>query len=123
MLPIPLRSSWRVSRSWVCSGVDYIPAVGRLSTVLSAVISQALVQRGHGSGRVPVLEVLIRNRAVQNAILSHDFESLPEIMERNHALGMQTVDRGLKDLLNRNVITKEEALYRAVNRDRIHQRS
>jgi twitching motility protein PilT len=91
--------------------------VGRLARSLRAVIAQTLLQKSHGSGRIPVLEVVIANQAVRRAIVAGNLHELPRIMERGRGLGMQTVDRGLKNLLNSKSITLDEALYHALDRD------
>jgi len=91
----------------------------RLSYVLRAMMSQALIRRSQTKGRVPLLEILINNPAVRQHLRSGAFQELPAVMEKSRGLGMQTVDQGLRTLLARNLISVDEALYHATNRDAI----
>lgn len=94
----------------------------RLAAALRVLMSQALLSRAHGKGRVPCLEILINNQAVAEAIQTNRFNRLPEIMKRSRGLGMQTIDMGLKALLGKNMITTEEAVYHATDRDYMYAR-
>ena len=91
----------------------------RLSHVLRAVMSQTLVKRSQTKGRVPLIEILINNQAVRQSIRSGAFQELPAIMDKSRGLGMQSVDQGLRSLLTRNLISVDEALYHATNRDAV----
>ncbi|MEZ5966225.1 MAG: ATPase, T2SS/T4P/T4SS family [Planctomycetota bacterium] len=91
----------------------------RLAHVLRAVMSQALIRRSQTKGRVPVLEILINNANVRQHLRSGAFQELPAVMEKSRGLGMQTVDQGLRALLARNLISVDEALYHATNRDAV----
>lgn len=88
----------------------------QLSTVLTGVISQRLLKKIDGQGRIPALEVLISNRRVQETIAdpkrSHN---LNEIMEESSAMGMQTFDQSLMFLFQKGHISKEEALEHCSN--------
>ncbi len=91
----------------------------RLSQVLRAMMSQTLIRRSQTKGRVPLLEILINNQAVRTQLRAGAFQELPGIMEKSRGLGMQSVDQGLRALLARNLISVEEALYHATNRDAV----
>jgi twitching motility protein PilT len=95
----------------------------RLVLSLRVLMSQTLANRAHGKGRVPCLEILINNQAVAETIAARQFERLAEIMKRSRGLGMQTQDMALKALLAKNLISTEEALYRATDRDYMYSRS
>lgn len=92
-------------------------ARARLAQNLRVLVGQMLLPRAHRKGRVPLLEILVGNRAVQRAIRAGDVGALPELMKRGRGLGMQTVDDGLRSLLKRGLITWEEAAFHAVDRD------
>lgn len=94
----------------------------RLATALRAVLSQTLVQRAHNKGRVPLVEILINNAAVRGAIRNGNFQELTGIMQRCRGLGAQTSDQALRSLLARHLITQEEALYHATDRDQVSLR-
>lgn len=91
----------------------------RLSHVMRAMMSQTLIRRSQTKGRVPLLEILINNQAVRQLVRSGNFQELPAVMEKSRGLGMQSVDQGLRALLARNLISVDEALYHATNRDAI----
>lgn len=95
----------------------------RLSRVVRGAIAQSLLQRSHRAGRVPVVEVLVGNQAARSAIRTGNFTDLPAIMQRCRGLGMQTVDVALRGLLSRHLVSQEEALLHATNRDEILTRS
>ena len=113
--------------SSVVSGLSNLLALGseatrprlraRLSSSLRAMISQTLLQRTHANGRVPLVEVLINNPPVAEAIRGNSLQDIPAIMQKARGLGMQTVDAALKGLLSRTLISTEEALYHATDRD------
>ena len=95
----------------------------RLSAVLRVMMSQALLQKANNEGRVPMIEILINNQAVGQAIRAGQFHELPAIMQKGRGLGMQTTDMALRTLFLREAITREEALYHAIDRDSVVARA
>ncbi len=91
--------------------------LSRLSKLLRGVAAQSLINRSHAGGRVPVFEVMIRTRAIAQAIRDGEFDELPELIRRGRGLGMQTSDQALRSLLVHNVIAPDEAAYHAVDRE------
>lgn len=91
----------------------------RLARALRGVTAQSLLHRSHKGGRVPVVEVLVASTAVRAAIRTGRLQDLNSIMRRCRGLGMQTTDIALRGLLNRHVVTEEEALLHASNRDEV----
>lgn len=91
----------------------------RLSRAMRGCLAQSLLQRSHRGGRVPVVEVLICNTAVRQAIRKGALHELPAIMERCRGLGMQTTDLALRALLAKHLVTQEEALLHASDRDEV----
>jgi len=91
----------------------------QLSTVVKSVISQRLVPRADGKGRVPALEVLISTSRIRELI--SDKERTKEInsaiQQGHNTYGMQTFDQSLMALLKNNLITYEEALRQSTNPD------
>ncbi len=92
---------------------------GRLANVLRGAIAQSLLQRSHRAGHVAVVEVLVGNAAARSAVRDGDLAQLPTIMQRCRGLGMQTADSALRALLARHLVTPEEALLHATNRDEV----
>ena len=91
----------------------------RLSRALRGAMAQGLLQRSHRPGRVAVVEILVGNLAARAAIKKGNLSDLTGIMQRCRSLGMQTADIGLKNLLNRHLISPEEALLHASERDEL----
>ena len=91
----------------------------QLGSVLKAVISQRLVPRADGRGRVPAIEVLLATGRVRELIEDKDrTKEIPDaIAQGNVSYGMQTFDQSLMWLLKSGVISYEEALRQATNPD------
>jgi len=81
----------------------------QLSMTLLAVVAQRLLPTSGKKGRVMACEVLINNGAVANLIREGKTHQVYSVLETNKKDGMQTMDRSLKDLYNRGVITREDA--------------
>ncbi len=80
-----------------------------LSESLRAVVSQRLVRRADGQGRVPALEVLVVNKAISNLVRENKTFQIRSILQTGAALGMCLLDGSLEQLVKSGVITQEEA--------------
>ena len=91
----------------------------QLASVLKAVISQRLVPRADGEGRVPALEVMISTGLVRECIADEERVSdLPDVIAKGFtSYGMQTFDQSLMQLLKEGLVTYEEALKHVSNPD------
>jgi twitching motility protein PilT len=91
----------------------------QLAAVLKAVISQRLVPRADGQGRVPAVEVLISTPFIRDCIVDKEKTHLLQgaIASGTSQYGMQTFDQSLLGLLRRSLITLDEALRWATNVD------
>jgi len=91
----------------------------QLGSVLKAVISQRLVPRVDGRGRVPAIEVLLATARVRELIEDKDrTKEIPDAIAQGHvSYGMQTFDQSLMWLLKSNLISYDEALRQATNPD------
>ena len=91
----------------------------QLGSVLKAVISQRLVPRADGKGRVPAIEVLLATARVRELIEDKDrTKDLSDAIAQGHvSYGMQNFDQSLMGLLKTGVISYEEALRQATNPD------
>ena len=91
----------------------------QLGAVLKAVISQRLVPRADGKGRVPAIEVLLATARVRELIEDKDrTKEIPDAIAQGHvSYGMQTFDQSLMWLLRAGHISYEEALRQATNPD------
>src|SRR5260370_5704962 len=84
-----------------------------VSESLRGVISQQLIPRADGKGRVLALEILTNTPAVANVIREAKTFMLPGIIQTGKKQGMQLMDDALPELHNRRLITAEEAMARA----------
>ena len=91
----------------------------QLAAVLKGVVSQRLVPRVDGMGRVPAVEILISTARVRECIVEKDktSELNDAISKGQTAYGMQTFDQSLMHLMKLNLITFEEALKHCTNPD------
>ncbi len=89
----------------------------QLAAVLKGVISQRLVPRADGMGRVPAVEVMVATETVRSCIEDKDKTKMLRdvIAAGTSQYGMQTFDQSLYFLLRQGLITEEEALLRATN--------
>ena len=82
----------------------------QLASVLECVVSQQLLKKADGSGRVAALEVLFANNAVRNLIRESKTYQIASIMQTNKRAGMQTMDDALYDLYMRKLIDADNAV-------------
>jgi len=91
-----------------------------LSFVLEGVVSQALVPRASGSGRVLVAEVMIPNAAIRNLIREDKLHQVYSQMQIGQAkFGMQTMNQALCEAYTRRLISLEEAMGRSSDTDEL----
>ncbi len=84
-----------------------------LSLNLRAMVAQQLLPRRGGTGRVPVVEVLLGTALVQDHIRKGEVHLIKELMSRSTEQGMQTFDQSLFEAFKAGLITKEEAIRHA----------
>ncbi len=102
--------------------VDVFPAAEKemvrsmLSESLRAVISQTLLKKV-GGGRVAAHEIMIGIPAVRNLIRENKVAQIYSALQTGQSHGMQTLDQCLKNLLAQGLVTREEALRKASNKD------
>ncbi len=84
-----------------------------VSESLRGVISQQLIPRADGQGRVLALETLTNTPAVANVIREARTYMLPGIIQTGKKQGMQLMDDALLELFNARLISEEEAYARA----------
>ena len=85
----------------------------QMAVNLVGVISQTLIKRKDGTGRVLALETLTNTPAVANVIREAKTYMLPGIIQTGKKQGMQLMDDTLVDLYDRGLISAEEAYARA----------
>jgi twitching motility protein PilU len=93
-----------------------------LSLNLKAMVSQRLLPRQEGKGRIAAVEILLNSPLISDLIFKGEVAEIKEIMKRSREAGMQTFDQALYDLYENHHITFEDALRNAdsVNDLRLH---
>ena len=91
----------------------------QLTSILRGVISQRLVPRADGKGRVPALEVMVTTARVRELIADKDrTKELHDAISKGFTTyGMQSFDQSLMHLVKGNLVTYEEALKHVSNPD------
>ncbi len=91
----------------------------QLSSVIKGVISQRLVPRADGMGRVPAVEVMIGTSRIRECIDDKDkTKQIPEAIAQGFTTyGMQTFDQSLMQLFSKKLVTYEEAMRQSTNPD------
>ncbi len=84
-----------------------------LSLNLRALVSQRLLPKNDGKGRVAAVEVMLNSPLVSDLIFKGDIPEIKEVMKRSRELGMQTFDQSLFDLYDAGVVSYEDALRNA----------
>lgn len=84
-----------------------------LSLNLKALVSQRLMPRQAGKGRVAAVEILLNTPLIADMIFKGEVGEIKEIMKKSRELGMQTFDQALFDLFEGNDISYEDALRNA----------
>jgi twitching motility protein PilT len=79
-----------------------------LSETLYAVISQILLKRADGKGRVPALETMICTPAIRNLIRESKGAQIFSAIQTSQKYGMQTMEASIKNLLERRIVSPEE---------------
>ena len=102
--------------------VDVFPADEKdmvramLSESLKAVISQTLLKK-QGGGRVAAHEIMIGTPAIRNLIRENKIAQMYSAIQTGQQFGMQTLDQNLQQLVQKNVVTRQEAMSKAANKD------
>jgi twitching motility protein PilU len=84
-----------------------------LSLNLRAFVSQRLILRKEGKGRVAAVEIMLNSPLISDLIFKGEVQEIKEIMSRSRELGMQTFDQSLYDLYESGQISYEDALRNA----------
>jgi len=92
----------------------------QLSLVLEGIVSQTLLPKASGSGRVVAMEILVPTPAIRNLIRDDKVHQIYSTMQTGQEkLGMQTMNQSLATLVQRRLITREEALLASSLRDEL----
>ena len=94
----------------------------QLANVLEAVVSQQLIPRADGRGRVAAFEVLHANLAIRNLVREGKTHQIPSIMQTNRRLGMIAMDDAIVNLCREGKITRKMAVAFAQEPDTIESK-
>ena len=84
-----------------------------LSLNLKAFVSQRLIPKKEGKGRIAAIEILLNSPLIQDLIFKGEVHEIKEVMKRSREIGMQTFDQALFDLYEADFISYEDALRNA----------
>ncbi len=93
----------------------------QFSQVIVAVLSQALLPKIGGGGRVAAFEILIANSAVRNLLREGKSFELPNVMQLSSGEEMRTLDHALAELVQKKLVTLEEAVLKSSHPDRLQR--
>jgi twitching motility protein PilT len=94
----------------------------QLSFVLEGVLAQQLIPKLGGKGRVLATEVMVPNPAIRNLIRENKPQQIYSLMQMGQAkFGMQTMNQSLLSLVEKRLISLEDALERTQNLDEFRQ--
>jgi len=84
-----------------------------LSLNLRGMVSQRLIPRNDGKGRVPAVEIMLNTPLMSDLIFKGKIHGMKELISKSNEYGMQTFDQALFDLFEKKMITYEDALRNA----------
>ena len=84
-----------------------------LSLNVKAFVSQRLIPKKDGAGRIAAIEVMLNSPLISDLILKGEVHAIKEIIAKSRELGMQTFDQALFDLFESGSISYEDALRNA----------
>ena len=90
-----------------------------LSESLVCVISQTLLKTKDGQGRIAAHEIMVATPAIRNLIRENKVAQMYSSIQTSQSVGMQTLDQCLTELVAQGVVSKEEARYKAQNKDAV----
>jgi twitching motility protein PilT len=87
-----------------------------LGNTLEGIVAQQLLPK-LGGGRIASIEVMLGSSAIKNLIREGKTHQMYSIIEMSGASGMQTMDRSLSDLYRAGIVSFDECLMRAIDKD------
>jgi len=89
----------------------------QLANSLIGIVSQRLVRRKNGKGRIAAVEILKCNAAVRNLIREGKVHQLNTIIQISTKQGMQTMDKHLQILCDNGTISKKDSILYSKDKD------
>lgn len=92
----------------------------QLALQLRAVVSQRLLKRADGQGRIPAVEVMLNTPAIAQLMRDNMLKQIPNAIAGGKEEGMQTFNMCLVELCRKGFISKEEAMYSSDNPEELN---
>ena len=89
----------------------------QLADCLQGVISQLLLPHASGKGLVLATEIMLGTSGVKNLIREQEIEHIPTLMQTGAQYGMKTMDKSLKELTQKGLITLDVAMSKIKNHE------
>jgi len=93
-----------------------------LSLNIKALISQRLIPRESGTGRIAAMEIMLHSPLIADLIFKGEVAQIKEVMSRSNRMGMKTFDQALYELYEAHLISYEEALRNADSKNELRLR-
>ncbi len=93
-----------------------------LSLNVRALISQRLIPRESGSGRIAAMEIMLQSPLISDLIFKGEVSKIKDVMARSNRLGMKTFDQALFELYEAHLISYEDALRNADSKNELRLR-
>jgi twitching motility protein PilT len=93
----------------------------QLANCLQGVVSQLLLPNISGKGLVLATEIMVVTPGIRNLIREQEIEQIPTLMQTGSQYGMRTMDKSLKELINRGVIGLDAAMSKVKNIEEFRQ--
>jgi len=93
----------------------------QLANCLQGVMSQLLLPMASGIGRVLATEIMLGTSGIRNLIRGQEIEQIPTLMQTGSQYGMKTMDKSLKELYQKGLITLDAAMSRIKNPEEFKQ--
>jgi twitching motility protein PilU len=90
-----------------------------LSLNIRALVSQRLIPRDSGTGRIAAMEIMLNSPLIQDLIFKGEVAKIKEVMGRSTRLGMKTFDQALYELYETGFISYEDALRNADSKNEL----
>jgi len=92
-----------------------------LANTLQAVVSQTLFKRIDKKGMVPAIEIMLCTPAVRNLIRENRAFEIPNVIETNRALGMNSLDNAIAELYFNGMVSREDAIAQAAYPEKLER--
>ena len=93
-----------------------------MSLNIRALVSQRLIPRESGAGRIAAMEIMLNSPLIQDLIFKGEVAKIKDVMSRSTRLGMKTFDQALFELYETGFISYEDALRNADSKNELRLR-